>query len=87
MLPVTIEMRDYLRQEKTGNLPAALPKVGRRKTFSTGMLGLWNSDRFVIYYRDGSVPSPGIIVLGHVNGEVAIFDRPDPVTVRVRRVD
>lgn len=87
MLPVTIEMRDYLRQEKTGNLPAALPEVGRRKTFSTGMLGLWNSDRFVIYYRDGSVPSPGIIVLGHVNGEVAIFDRPDPVTVRVRRVD
>jgi DNA-binding MarR family transcriptional regulator len=29
MLPITIDIRDHLRQEKTGNLPSALPAVER----------------------------------------------------------
>ncbi len=87
MLPVTIEMRDHLRQEKTGNLPTPLPEQQRRTEFSAGTLGLWGSDDFVIYYRDGRVPQPGIIVLGRVTGDVAIFDRPGPVTVRVQLAD
>jgi hypothetical protein len=86
MLPLTIEMRDHLRQEKTGNLPSPLPAVERQLDFSTGTLGLWNSNHFVIYYRDGRVPQPGIILLGRVLGDVSIFDRPGPVTVRVERV-
>lgn len=85
MLPLTIEMRDHLRQEKTGNLPAPLPSVERQLNFSTGTLGLWSSDDFVIYYSDGRVPAPGIILLGQVTGDVSIFDRPGPVTVRVER--
>ena len=68
MLPFTIEMRDHLRQEKTGNLPSSLPAVERQLDFSTGTLGLWSSDHFVIYYRDGRVPQPGIILLGRVTG-------------------
>lgn len=85
MLPLTIEMRDHLRQEKTGFLPSALPELTRQRGFAVGTLGLWNSNHFVIYYRGGSVPSPGIIILGQVTGDVAIFDRPGPVTVRVER--
>ena len=85
MLPLTIEMRDHLRQEKTGNLPSPLPAVERQLDFSTGTLGLWGSDHFVIYYRDGRVPQPGIVVLGRVTGDVSIFDRPGRVTVRVER--
>jgi hypothetical protein len=87
MLPITIDMRDHLRQEKTGNLPAPLPAVARQLDFSTGTLGLWNSDHFVIYYRDGRVPQPGIIILGRTTGDASIFDRPGPVTVRVERID
>ena len=87
MLPITIEMRDHLRQEKTGNLPSALPAVERQLEFSTGTLGLWSSNHFVIYYRDGRVPQPGIIILGRVTGDVSIFDRPGPVTVRVERIN
>lgn len=87
MLPITIEMRDHLRQEKTGNLPAPLPEVRRQQAFSAGTIGLWGRDDFVIYYRDGRVPQPGIVVLGQVSGNVSIFDRPGPVTVRVQRVD
>src|SRR3954452_25216879 len=55
MLPLTVEMRDPRRQEKTGNLPSALPGVERQLDFSTGTLGLWSSNHFVIYYRNGRV--------------------------------
>jgi hypothetical protein len=87
MLPLTIEMRDHLRQEKTGNLPSALPAVERQLDFSSGTLGLWSSNHFVIYYRDGRVPQPGIIILGRVTGDVSIFEGPGPVTVRVERIN
>ena len=83
MLPLTIDMRDHLRQEKTGNLPSPLPAAERQVEFSTGTLGLWSSNHFVIYYRDGRVPQPGIVVLGQVTGDVSIFDRPGRVTVRI----
>lgn len=83
MLPVTIEMRDHLRQEKTGNLPSPLPAIERQLEFSTGTLGLWSANHFVIYYRDGRVPQPGIILLGRVTGDVSIFDRPGSITVRI----
>ncbi len=63
-----------------------LPSVHRQLDFSTGTLGLWNSDHFVIYYRNGRVPQPGIILLGQVTGDVSIFDRPDPVTIRIERI-
>jgi hypothetical protein len=85
MLPLTIEMRDHQRQEKTGNLPSPLPAVERQVDFSIGTLGLWSSNDFVIYYRGGRVPQPGIILLGQVTGDVSIFDRPGPVTVRIER--
>ena len=85
MLPLTIEMRDHLRQEKTGNLPSPLPSIARQLPFFKGALGLWSADHFVIYYRDGKVPQPGIIVLGQVTGDVSIFDRPGSVSVRIER--
>jgi hypothetical protein len=83
MLPITIDMRDHLRQEKTGNLPSPLPEIARQRDFAAGTLGLWGPDHFVIYYSSGSVPQPGIIILGKVTGDVSIFDRSGPVTVRV----
>ena len=86
MLPITIEMRDHLRQEKTGNLPSPPPPMERQLDFSTGTLGLWSSNHFVIYYRAGRVPQPGIINLGRATGDVSIFNRPGRVTVRVERV-
>src|SRR3954452_5249985 len=63
-----------------------LPAVERQFDFSSGTLGLWSSNHFVIYYRNGRVPQPGIILLGRVVGGASIFDRPGPVTVRVGRV-
>lgn len=40
MLPLTIEMCDRLRQEKTGQLPSALPDLSRQRDFAAGTLGL-----------------------------------------------
>jgi hypothetical protein len=85
MLPVTIRMRDHLRQEKTGNLPSRLPEIARQTPFSKGTLGIWDSDHFVIYYRDGRVPQPGIMILGQVTDDVSIFDRPGPIAVTIER--
>jgi hypothetical protein len=87
MLPVTIDMRDHLRQEKTGHLPSRLPESQRQRDFSAGTLGLWGNDDFVIYYRSGRVPQPGIIVLGQLTGDMSMFDRPGPVSVRIQRAD
>ena len=83
MLPVTIAMRDHLRQEKTGDLASPLPASPRQTGFSKGTLGLWSADHFVIYYTDGRVPQPGIVILGQVTDNVSIFDRTGQVTVRV----
>ncbi|OWU67618.1 cyclophilin-like fold protein [Marinibacterium profundimaris] len=87
MLPLTIDMRDHLRQEKTGYLPSDLPELARQRDFSTGTLGLWSSNHFVIYYSSGSVPAPGIIILGQVTGDVSIFDRPGNLTVELTRLE
>jgi hypothetical protein len=87
MLPITIDMRDHLRQEKTGNLPSPLPEVPRQLDFAVGTLGLWGPDHFVIYYRKGRVPQPGIVILGNVTGDISIFNRPGPITVRVEAVN
>jgi hypothetical protein len=64
-----------------------LPAIDRQLDFATGTLGLWSSNHFVIYYRDGRVPQPGIIILGRVSGDVSIFDRPGSVNVRVERIE
>lgn len=87
MLPVTIAMRDHLRQEKTGNLPAPLPEIARQPDFAVGVLGLWGPDHLVIYYRAGRVPQPGIVILGRLTGDVSIFDRPGPISIQVTRAD
>jgi hypothetical protein len=79
-------MRDHLRQEKTGRLPGPLPAADRQLNFAAGTLGLWGAGDFVIYTRSGRVPSPGIVILGRVTSDVAIFDQPGPATVRVERV-
>jgi hypothetical protein len=82
-LPVTLAMRDHLRQEMTGRLPAPLPEAPRQLAFHRGLLGLWSDSDVVIYTRDGRVPAPGLVVLGEVQGDVAAFDADGPVTVTI----
>jgi hypothetical protein len=85
MLPLQLRMRDHLRQEKTAVLPSALPEGERQVDFAVGTLGLWGDRDFVIYYDRGQVPSPGIVILGHVTGDLSQFDNPETATVSLRR--
>lgn len=87
MLPLTIPMTDHLGQEKTGSLPSGLPAAARQRAFKNGTIGLWGPDHFVVYYRDGQVPQPGIVILGEVKGGASIFDRPGSISMRVERAD
>jgi hypothetical protein len=64
-----------------------VPAFERQLDFSAGTLGLWSSNHFVIYYRDGPRPSARDHLLGRVTDDVAIFDRPGPGTVRVERLE
>ncbi|TWO72882.1 hypothetical protein FN976_01155 [Caenimonas sedimenti] len=86
MLPLDIPMDDHLRQEKTSRLPTPLAEHTRTLDFKSGDLGVWGNNAFVIYYTDGTVPSPGIIRIGRVEGSAGIFNRPGPVTVKVERI-
>lgn len=87
MLPMDLPMQDHLRQEKTGTLPRSLPTSTHQRDFSAGILGLWDLEDFVIYYSNGQVPPPGIVVLGRVLDDVSIFDTADPMSVRIEAVN
>lgn len=87
MLPLRVEMRDHLRQEKTGELPSPLPDGERQTEFAAGTLGLWEDRDFVIYYDEGRVPAPGIVILGQVSGDLSQFDSADRVTIALRHAE
>lgn len=87
MLPLRVQMRDHLRQEKTGKLPAPLPDGERQLDFVVGTLGLWGDRDFVIYSAEGRVPAPGIVILGQVSGDLSQFDNADRVMISLRHAE
>jgi len=36
---------------------------------ASGTIGLWGPDHFVVYYRDGQVQQPGIVIPGDAKGK------------------
>lgn len=90
MLPVSIQMRDHLRREKTGRIPRPLSeRTQGSPTYEKGDLGYWRpGGNFVIFYRhDGlSIPSPGIVLLGRIDAGVEVFDVPGAVDVTVELI-
>ena len=90
MLPVSIQMRDHLRREKTGRIPKPLSeRTQGSPTYEKGDLGYWRpGGNFVIFYRhDGlTIPSPGIVLLGKIDAGAEIFDLPGPVNVTVELI-
>jgi hypothetical protein len=90
MLPLTIEMDDHLRREKTGVIPEPLSeRTPGSPTYELGDLGYWRPrNSFVIFYRqDGlTIPGPGIVRLGKIDSGIEIFDRPGTVEVTVELI-
>ena len=75
MLPVTIEMRDHLRQEKTGDLPSPLAPVPRQTAFS-GHAGAVEFGSLRDLLPRWPRSTAGDHHPGKVTDDVSIFDRP-----------
>jgi hypothetical protein len=91
MLPLSIQMRDHLRREKTGRIPGPLSEQTQGSpTYETGDLGYWRpGGNVVIFYRhDGlSIPSPGIVLLGRIESGAEVFDVPGTVEVTIELIN
>lgn len=87
MLPLTIQMDDHLRREKTGVIPKPLSaRTAGSRSYEKADLGYWRPrNSFVVFYRqDGlEIPSPGIVVLGRLDSGAEAFDVPGAIEVRV----
>jgi hypothetical protein len=90
MLPLSIQMDDHLRREKTGVIPKRLSeRTPGSRTYERGDLGYWRPrNTFVIFYRqDGlEIPSPGIVLLGKLESGAEFFDVPGGVKVDVELI-
>lgn len=89
-LPFEADMHDLLGQEKAGRTVRALSTGGAaQRSFTAGDIGYWSpSADLAIYYRDGDqLPSPGIIMIGKVEGDIAALKVPGNVRIRFARAD
>lgn len=88
LLPLSPRMRDFQAQEKTAPLPRALARGGApRYRFSAGEIGLWPpGPDVVVYYRRGTVPDPGLVLLARLDSNARAFSVPGSVRVRFERV-
>ena len=66
--PITIQMEDYARMEKVGNLPFRLPTNDQSINTQAGDLILYLGNSFVIYYAPNSWR---FTRLGHIEGVTA----------------
>ena len=72
-LPLTLDMTDHGSVEKTGALPSALSRRGQPEGAGPGAgdIGYYApGNDLVLYYGDQSY-YPGIVVIGHLDGDAA----------------
>ena len=87
LLPLQLSMNDLFGREKYGDLPRPISENGPRKNrYEVGEIAYWSPGHQVaVYYRqDGEqIPSPGIITVAKIDGDVDIFNVPGPVKVTI----
>jgi len=87
LLPLNFSLNDLLGREKFGNLPTALSEKGpRTHAYDVGDIAYWSPAHDVaIYYRQDneSIPSPGIIPIGKIDGGTDVFNVPGSVKVTI----
>ena len=76
MLPLRVTLRDPMGQAKSGPLPSPIDVTGAARVFdpSVGVLYYWAPSHTVAVFYDDldqSVPAPGLVRLGVVNGGLA----------------
>lgn len=87
LLPLNLSLNDLFGREKFGNLPKALSEKGARThAYEVGDIAYWSPAHDVaIYYRQDSesIPSPGIIPIGKIDGGTEVFNVPASVKVTI----
>ena len=87
LLPLNLSLNDLFGREKFGNLPKALSEKGpRTHAYEVGDIAYWSPAHDVaIYYRQDSesIPSPGIIPIGTIDGGTEVFNVPASVKVTI----
>jgi hypothetical protein len=90
LLPLTLTMNDLFGREKFGHLPRAITEEGTRsQTYEVGEVVYWSPGPDVaIFYRhdERSIPAPGIIVVGKIDGGVEALNVPGSVKVTIERL-
>lgn len=89
MLPLTLTLSDYAATEKVADLPARLPddaaKAGHTpRRGDIAYYAPWGN--LAIFHKDFR-HSPGLILLGRLDGDVSILATPGPVDVRIDRAE
>ena len=87
LLPLTLTMKDLLRREKYAGLVTPLStKAPHTSRYEVGDIAYWSPSHDVaIYYRqDGeTIPAPGVITIGRLDGGVELFNVSGSVTVTI----
>jgi hypothetical protein len=87
LLPLTMTLKDLFGREKFGHLKKALSEKGPRKnTYEIGDIAYWSpaQDLGIYYHQDGeSIPSPGIIPIGNIEGGAEVFNVSGSVKVTI----
>ena len=88
-LPLDLTLKDYAATEKIATLPRPLRRDGAPAAVTphAGEIGYYAPwGNIAIYHRDGP-HSPGLIVLGRMDGSYTDLARPGAVRVTIRRRD
>jgi hypothetical protein len=89
-LPFAVTMHDHRDQEKAGPLPRPLSTGGpAQRDFTAGEIGYWSPTADIaVYYRSGDgLPSPGIIMIGKVDGDLMPMKAKGNLRVRFARAE
>lgn len=88
LLPLDLTMKDLFCREKFANLPRSISKEGSQiQNYEVGDVGYWapGGDITIFYRQDGQKIKDGLYRLGKVEGNIAPFDTPGCVAVKVER--
>lgn len=91
-LPLTLEVRDPMGQAKSGRLLAPIGPTGTRTTPDPEAGGIYyvpDSQILAVFYDDlgQTVPAPGLIHLGAVDGDLSPVAAGNRVRVRIDLAD
>jgi len=86
LLPLELRMKDLFCREKFANLPRSISKKGTQiQNYEVGDIAYWapGEDITIFYRQDTQKMEEGLYKLGKVLDDIAPFDTPGSIPVKV----